>query len=210
MPSSEGDWNEKYRLAADMSAAEPASIVCELLPLLPKGPALDIACGSGRHSMLLAERGQQVTAVDWSGVGLDLLEARARAARIPVTRIRALDERRDEVRDAHHGEIALLREDLERIALPKQCYELILCIQYLQRSLFAQMTGALRPGGMLLLETFTEAQREFAGGPRSPEHLLHVGELRDAFPKLQTLFYRELRAGQGIASLLAQKPGKDN
>ena len=84
MPSSQADWNEKYRLVAEMPAVEPASIVCELLPLLPKGPALDLACGSGRHSILLAELGQQVTAVDWSGAGLDLLEARARAERVAV------------------------------------------------------------------------------------------------------------------------------
>jgi len=59
---------------------------------------------------------------------------------------------------------------------------------------------------VLLFETFTQAQLEFAGGPRNPEHLLEMGELRNAFPELRVLFYGELRAGQGIASLLAQKP----
>jgi len=43
-------------------------------------------------------------------------------------------------------------------------------------------------------------------GPRNPEHLLEVGELRTAFPGLEIVFYRELRAGQGIASLVARKP----
>ena len=210
MSSSEAAWNEKHRLAAEKRPAEPASIVCELMPLLPRGPALDIACGSGRHSMLLAARGQHVTAMDWSAVGLDLLETRARAARIPVMRTRGFGERGGEAAHAHHGGIALLHADLERAELPKQSYELILCIQYLQRSLFAKMAEALRPGGMLLFETFTEAQLEFAGGPRNPEHLLHVGELRNAFPKLQVLFYREIRAGQGIASLLAQKLATSN
>ena len=206
MPSSQADWNEKYRLVAEMPAVEPASIVCELLPLLPKGPALDLACGSGRHSILLAELGQQVTAVDWSGAGLDLLEARARAARVAVRRVARIED----ARHTHHGEIQLWQANLEQVALPRQSFELILCIQYLQRSLFQQMSDALRPGGMLLLETFTEAQLEFAGGPRNPEHLLRVGELHGAFPELCVLFYRELRAGQGIASLLAQKPGKEN
>jgi hypothetical protein len=36
--------------------------------------------------------------------------------------------------------------------------------------------------------------------------LLGTHELRDAFPGLRTMFYRELRAEKGIASLLAQKP----
>ncbi len=62
MPSSQSDWNAKHRLAAEALPSEPASIVRELLSLLPAGPALDIACGTGRHALLLAERGQHVTA----------------------------------------------------------------------------------------------------------------------------------------------------
>ena len=69
------------------------------------------------------------------------------------------------------------------------------------------MERALAPGGMLLFETFTRAQLEFEGGPKNPEFLLECGELRVAFPGLRLLFYRELRAGKGIASLLARKAG---
>ena len=98
--------------------------------------------------------------------------------------------------------------NLEQVKLPEHAFDLILCFQYLQRSLFAHMSRALRPGGVLLFETFTRAQLEFEGGPRDPDHLLETGELREAFPSLRALFYRELRAGQGIASLLAQKPIK--
>ena len=58
MPSGQSEWDAKHRLAAEAPASEPASIVRELLPLLPSGPALDIACGSGRHTLLHAARGQ--------------------------------------------------------------------------------------------------------------------------------------------------------
>jgi SAM-dependent methyltransferase len=201
MPSSQTDWDAKYRLPSN-APAEPASIVRELLPLLPHGPALDIACGAGRHALLLASRGQHVTAVDWSSAALDILAARCHAARLPVQRVNVIDGKQR----AAHGGIDLLQADLERLKLPEQSFELILNIQYLQRSLFPQIQRALCPGGMLLFETFTRAQLEFAGGPRNPEHLLETGELRVAFPELRVLFYRELRAGQGIASLLAQKP----
>src|SRR3979490_2777801 len=87
MPSSQADWDAKHRLAAEAPPSEPASIVRELLPLLPGGPALDVACGTGRHTLFLAARHQHVTALDWSGVGLDILEARARAARMLTHRI---------------------------------------------------------------------------------------------------------------------------
>jgi SAM-dependent methyltransferase len=205
MPSSPSDWDAKHKLAAEAPPAEPASIVCELLPLLPAGPALDIASGTGRHSLLLAGRGQHVTAVDFSSVALDILKARAHSMRAPVRQSKSfLDAPKRHLRAG----LELMEADLEHIHLPECSYDLILCVQYLQRSLFPQMTRALRPNGVLLMETFTGAQLEFSGGPRNPAYLLETGELRDAFPDLRVLFYRELRAGQGIASLVARKRGQ--
>lgn len=203
MPSTQSDWDAKYRLASDAPPAEPASIVRELLPLLPNGAALDIACGTGRHSLLLASRGQYVTAIDSSAVGLEVLEVRATMMKVPLRRIHSLDDREE----SSCGGIQLIQANLERAALPRQAFDLILCIQYLQRSLFSQITRALRPGGVLLFETFTQAQLEFADGPRNTAHLLELGELREAFPELRVLFYRELRAGRGIASLFGEKQG---
>ena len=82
-------WDDKHRAAANGQAAEPASFVRELLPLLPRGPALDLACGTGRHTLLLASRRQHVTAVDGSPVALEILERRAREARHLVRRVEA-------------------------------------------------------------------------------------------------------------------------
>ena len=57
-------------------------------------------------------------------------------------------------------------------------------------------------------------------GPRNPDHLLHPGELRAAFPNLTHLFYREWiscsavpqsgsgTSGEAMASLLARKPSR--
>jgi tellurite methyltransferase len=204
MPSSQSEWDAKHRLAAESAPAEPASIVRELLPLLPRGPALDVACGSGRHTLLLAGRNQHVAAWDWSRVALDILELRARSAHVSVSRVNSLEQTG---RPAPRG-IQLMQTDLERVKLPEHSFDLILCLQYLQRSIFPQISRALRAGGVLLFETYTRAQLEFEGGPRNPAYLLETGELREAFPTLRVLFYRELRAGQGIASLLAQKPAK--
>ncbi len=204
MPSSKSGWDAKHRLAAGAPPAEPASIVRELLPLLPSGPALDIACGTGRHALLLASRRQQVTAVDSSSVALKILEARARGMGAPVRRSKSLHEAGRTFR----GGLELMQADLERTDLPERCYDLILCIQYLQRSLFPQMARALRPGGVLLFETYTRVQLEYAGGPRNAAYLLETGELREAFPELSVMFYRELRAGQGIASLVAKRQDK--
>ena len=201
MPRSQADWDAKHSLAAREAAEAPAGILAELWPLLPTGAALDLACGRGRNAIFLAEHGRPVTAVDWSPAALDLLEKRAQALNLPVRRIQRIEK----AKPARAG-IDLVEADLESAQLEVNGYFLILCVRYLQRSLFPQICRALRPGGMLLFETYTKAQLDFSGGPRNPAHLLDKGELRRAFPELQTVFYRELRAEQGIASLAARKP----
>jgi tellurite methyltransferase len=195
------EWDARHRALAGSAAAQPADFVRELLPLLPAGPALDLACGTGRHTLLLAARQQHVTAVDGSAAALDVVEERARAAKQPVRRTSRLAA----VVTSQPG-IDLVLADLESVTLPRNAFALTLCVHYLQRSLFPQIELALAPGGMLLFETFTRAQLEFEGGPKNPDYLLDPGELRVAFPRLRLVFYRELRAGKGIASLIAQRP----
>jgi SAM-dependent methyltransferase len=204
MATSQSEWDAKHQLAAQEPAAEPAGILREILPLLPAGPVLDLACGTGRNAVFLAESGRRVTAVDWSVAGLEILAARALEKGIAVRRIERLEEWG---RRAGAG-LELMQADLEKIRLPKEAYDVVLCVRYLQRPLFPQICGALRSGGVLLYETYTLAQLDFEGGPKDPAHLLKPGELRNAFPELRVLFYRELRAGQGIASLVATKAGK--
>jgi SAM-dependent methyltransferase len=200
-PKGASDWNAKYRATAEEPPAEAAGFVRELLPLLPLGPALDLACGAGRHTLLLGARHQAVTAVDSSDVALEILERRAHLSHCVVTRI----GRKAQIANKRHG-IQLWQADLEEVILPSEAFSLVLCVNYLQRSLFSQIERTLAPGGMLLFETSTVAQLDFVGGPRNPNYLLELGELRTAFPTLRNLFYRELRAGKGIASLIAQKP----
>ncbi len=204
MPANVTEWDARHREAAQKSPAVPASIVSEWLPLLPNGPALDIACGTGRNSVMLAAQGTSVTAVDWSAAAFDILENRAREAKLPLCRadVSAFAEPASLRVPAIH----LIQANLEEIRLPVGIFSVILCLQYLQRSLFPQIAGALQPGGLLLFETFTRAQLDYAGGPRNPAFLLEPGELRSSFPQLHVLFYRELNAGQGIASLVARKP----
>jgi len=221
MPHTAEQWNERYRGALLGAPLEPAEILAECLPLLPTGPALDLACGAGRNTLFLAGRPQSVTAADYSAAALEILESRARAGGHPVERSV------DRYAVTHKGVLAppqgprgtirIAEVDLERARLPENSFELILCFQYLQRSLFRGMEKALRPGGFLLFETYTRAQvdpdrvgvthrKDFPSGPHNPNYLLAAGELRTAFPTLETLFYRELRAGKGIATLLARRP----
>src|SRR6266849_3861649 len=177
MPLLIEDWDARYRESARQLADRPAAILAEVLPLLPRGRALDIACGAGRNAIFLAIRGWDVTAVDFSFAE-------------PPRQLPGLH---------------LIEGDLEKLSLPRQAFDLIVCTNYLQRSLFRQIEAALRSGGALLYETFTRDQLQFAAGPRNLEFLFNPGELRESFPDLATLFYRELSAGKGIASVLVRK-----
>jgi SAM-dependent methyltransferase len=201
MSSNLAHWDLKHLGAVEKPPAEPASIVCELLPLLPRGVALDLACGRGANTQLLASRCSKVVAVDGALEALKALEGRGPSAHSKVAWAATIDEA---ARSKTSG-IYLVQADLEETHIPASSFDLILCIRYLQRSLFRSIERALLPGGMLLFETFTTAQLRFSGGPHNPAYLLEPGELRTSFPSLETLFYRELSAGQGIASLAARK-----
>jgi len=90
---------------------------------------------------------------------------------------------------------------------------LIINFYYLQRDLWPAIQAALRPGGVLVFETLTQNMQD-SHPDIDPQYLLHPGELKAAFPKVQTLVYHEGWTGEKgnpqrtIASLVAQKPNR--
>jgi SAM-dependent methyltransferase len=149
--------------------------------------ALDVAMGRGRHARLLARSGFRVFGVD---AHFDAVRDAVARAGAEGTRVR--------------GWCA----DLTRSPLPRAWFALVVVTRYLQRDLFPALAASLAPGGVLLYETFTEAQRALGRGPSSPAHLLRPGELRAAFSDLELLFYEEALAPEAVARLVArQRPG---
>lgn len=72
-------WDERYSTAELVWTARPNTFIEAILTDAEPGRALDIAAGEGRHAVWLASRGWQVTAVDFSSVGLDRARAWAEA-----------------------------------------------------------------------------------------------------------------------------------
>src|SRR5689334_2140321 len=70
-------WDERYRQAETDLEMEPAALLIEMAARLEPGKALDLACGTGRNALWLAERGWDVTAVDGSSVAVGILRRRA-------------------------------------------------------------------------------------------------------------------------------------
>ncbi len=194
-------WDTPYRSEGYPAGTEPAALLEQVLPMLPRGRALDLATGAGRNAVFLATKGWRVVGIDSSYAALAHAEVLAQERGVEANRITSLGQ----VFLARLPVLWLLEADLEQFELPAAQFELVICFNYLQRSLFPAIERALRPGSMLVYETFTLEQLAFLHGPHNPEYLLWPGELRGAFPGLQTLFYREFCAGKGMASLVARK-----
>ena len=65
------DWDARYAATQRVWSAAPNQFVAAELSELPPGRALDLAAGEGRNAIWLAERGWQVTAIDFSAVAIE-------------------------------------------------------------------------------------------------------------------------------------------
>jgi SAM-dependent methyltransferase len=193
-------WEERYARRSE-AIGPPSEFVVGVLDSLcaalgkqegdasAKGRALDVACGDGRHALLLARSGFVVDAIDRAATALQ----RAQRA--------AHDE---------HLALRLVRADLEDFPLPRERYDVAVNVRYLQRSLIPALKRCLRPGGVLAFETFIVDQAAL-GHPTNPAFLLARGELRAAFDDFDLISYAEGRfeseSGSAfLARLCARRP----
>lgn len=124
-------------------------------PLIPDGDVLDLACGAGRHSRLLAQHGHAVLAVDRNAEALAL---------------------------AAGAGIQTMQVDLETDDPAKTWpfsaarFAGIVVTNYLHRPLWGCMVASLAKHGVLIYETFALGNEQF-GKPSNPDFLLAHGEL---------------------------------
>lgn len=85
-----GAWEEAYDQPGNQLIDLEQPIVWEILDGLPRGIALDAACGTGRPAEYLARLGRTVIGVDSSPRMLAVAFAPARALRSPAARARKL------------------------------------------------------------------------------------------------------------------------
>jgi SAM-dependent methyltransferase len=79
-------WETRYRRRTVEEIGTPDPFLSEVLGEIPsEGAALDLAGGSGRHALLLARHGLEVTLVDVAPAGLALAEAAAATAGLSLT-----------------------------------------------------------------------------------------------------------------------------
>ena len=127
-------WDNRYRSgqrpAEDLDAA-PNPLLIETAQRLPPGKALDLACGTGRNALWLAEHCWNVTAVDGAPAAIEILRRRASDRGLPV------DAR---IADLERGEYRI----------EPATWDLIAISYYLQRDLFEPAKQGVAPCGILL------------------------------------------------------------
>jgi SAM-dependent methyltransferase len=147
----------------------PSRWVRRFAPLIaPGGRVLDLACGSGRHSLFLAAEGFRVEAVD--------RDAAAIAALAP------LDPR-----------VSARVADIEGGPWPYygHVFDAVVVTNYLFRPLLPLIMNALDLNGVLIYETFMVGNERF-GKPSNPAFLLRQGELLDVLrPKLNVVAFEQ-------------------
>jgi SAM-dependent methyltransferase len=134
--------------------APPSPWIARFAPLLrPGNRMLDVACGGGRHLRHFRDRGLSVTGVD-----IDLRGVADLTGQEGVALVQADLEGPDGWPPALSG------------------FDGIVVTNYLHRPLLPAIVGALKPGGLLLYETFANGNQRH-GRPSSPAFLLRDGEL---------------------------------
>lgn len=178
-------WNARYREQA--GTRPPSRFLLSLEDRLPSvGRALDLAGGPGNESLWLARRGLDVTLVDISDVALERAAAAAREEGVALR---------------------VQRVDLEAEPFPSGPFELVLCLNYLWRPLFAVLPQVLAPGGLFVFAQPTRSNLERNPHP-SARFLLEDGELPRLLQGLEVVSYTEgwTDEGRHEARLVATRP----
>lgn len=162
-------WNKKYKNTPELLASRPQSYKLSNVINYAKGlNALDVACGSGRNSIFLANNGFNVTSIDISEVALNSLN------------------------EKNNPKIKTQLVDLDTHKFDENSYDLIIMTNFLDRKAIPKLVNALKKDGVLFIETYM-FHEENEKPPSNPDFLLKEGELKNFFDekKVEIIEYDE-------------------
>jgi len=183
-PKDKDRWNSKYETEVYLFGEKPIPFLVDNVHLLRKGKVLDIAMGEGRNGVYLATQGFEVLGLDISEKGLAKAHNLAKKNNVTIeTKV----------------------VDLESFRLKPNSYDVILCTYYMQKDLFKQFQSALKPGGMIVVETYNVDYLKYVQFSR--KWALDTNELLDIFQGLRIIRYQDYDDGkEAYSSIIAQKP----
>jgi len=185
---------EKYRLDLQRVSQELQASV------------LDLACGHGRNGLYLLENEIPVTFADINNEALKHIQNSATS----------LPENQQGLAQYWQVDFEQPISSIQKAFHPlhKKKFAAMFVFRYLHRPLFELIKASIKPGGIIIYETFTEQQAQF-GRPKNPDFLLKSGELGKIFSDWQILHSFEgitpsanNEGKQAIAQIVAVKPNK--
>ena len=169
-------WNERYTVDEYIYGTEPNSFLVEHAEML-RGPVLSLAEGEGRNAVFLASLGLKVHGVDGSDVGLAKAQALARSNGVEI-QTEVADLGMFEPEANHYGSVVSISAHLPS-AVREKLYPLV--------------ERCLRPGGLILLEAYSENQlARDTGGPKDSDMLMTRAKIEREFPNCEPILLREL------------------
>jgi 2-polyprenyl-3-methyl-5-hydroxy-6-metoxy-1,4-benzoquinol methylase len=126
----------------------PSTVLVEAIEGVKPGRALDVAMGQGRNALFLAQRGWAVTGFDISDEGLNVARANAKKAGVSLT------AQRSSIEDFSYGEAQW--DLIALIYVPNSAHE---------GSAMSRLARALKPGGLLVIESFASDRQSAARRP---------------------------------------------
>jgi SAM-dependent methyltransferase len=162
-------WDERFREGEYPQDPEPSPVLRAHLDTLPRGRALDIATGTGRNAVFLAEAGYGVDAIDQSGEGLR------------ITRERAEDR-------GVADRLSLTQADAREYDYPVETYDVVTISFFRTLDRLNDIKAALTPGGVLFYQHHLRSP-EATVGPSGDRYRFRANELLHACLDLTVLHY---------------------
>ena len=163
-------WDERYNSIEYAYGKAPNDFLATHFTRIPKGNVLSLAEGEGRNAVFLAKHGYSVTAVDSSVVGLKKAELLAKEHGVSINLIHANLSDFDLGSDAWEGIMSIF------VPLPST----------VRKDLYRRLQGALKNGGVFLLEAFTPDQiGHGTGGGTNSDTMQTERSLRAELPSLK-------------------------
>jgi tellurite methyltransferase len=166
-------WNSKYiERITQHEEPTPNARLKNLTPYLSGGKALDLACGLGGNSLLLARLNYQMQAIDISEVAIHYLQEQATKQKLTI--------------NSQIGDVSLENP----LLLLSNFYDLVVITYFLDRSLFPLIKKIIKSNGYFFMETFyTSPQSENEG--ISQQFKLKPKELLMEFFDWKVLYFEE-------------------
>ena len=172
------DWDDRYAASDYLFGTAPNDFLKTVAhQLAPNSQILCLADGEGRNGVYLAAQGHTVTAVDQSRVGLEKAKKLAQQKQVSVETIKA---------------------DLAEYDLGVESWDCIVSIFFhipssVRAHIYPRIITALKPGGILMLESYTPEQLNHGtGGPPIAELMLTKDELAQYFSEMNLEHLQEL------------------